>query len=111
MIEDQRLRPFSWYAIPAAGTFLTVLSGLSFLVVCVLLPLVGPAGAATPFAAENRRAFALYVVLSLLFSLGAIVSKLTRRRIDRSPLPVSSLALCGLNLFLLVALVSGLLSI
>ena len=99
------------YARPAVGTSLTVLSGLSILVVCMLLPMVGAAGAATSFAGQNRSGFALYVLLSLLLSVAAIVSKTARRAVDGSPRPNSSFALCALNILILVALFSGLLSI
>ena len=99
------------YAIPVVGTWLTVLSGLSFLVVCMLLPMVGAAGSATTFATQNRNSFAFYVFVSLVLSLAAIASKMARRAIDRSPLPISSFALCGLTSFILVALFTGLLGI
>ena len=99
------------YALPAIGTTLTVLSGLSFLWVCMLLPMVGPAGAATTFAVQNARAFTMYVMISLVLSLAAIVSKTTRRAIDGSPLPLSSMALCGLDILFLMALYTNLLSV
>ena len=99
------------FALPAIGTTFTVLSGLSFLLVCILLPMVGPAGAATMFAAQNTQAFTIYVLISLVLSLAAIGSKTSRRAIDGSPLPISSMALCGLDILLLIALYANLLRI
>jgi len=89
-----------------AGTLLTVLSGLSFLLVCMLLPLVGQAGANTSFADKSRTTFTAYLVLSIFLSLAAIFSKLMRRKLDRSPLPMFSFVLCVLGLLLLVALMA-----
>lgn len=89
-----------------AGTLLTVLSGLSFLLVCMLLPLVGQAGAHTSFADQNRTTFTAYLILSILLSSAAIFSKLMRRKLDQSPLPVFSFVLCALGLLLLVALMA-----
>jgi hypothetical protein len=111
MADIEQKRELPLYAIPAVGTCLTVLSALSMLVVCMLLPMVGAAGSATPFARQNRDIFALYVLLSLLLSVAAIVSKMARRAVDGSPRPISSFALCALNVAILLALFSGLLSI
>ena len=85
---------------------MTVLSGLSFLLVCMLLPLVGQSGANTSFADKNRTTFAAYLVLSIFLSLAAIFSKLMRRKLDQSPLPAFSFVLCVLGLLLLVALMA-----
>ena len=101
----------SFFARPQVGTTFTVLSGLWFLLVCMLLPMVGQAGAATEFAGRNRLAFATFTLLSLALSLLAIWSKLARRHVDHSPLPIGSFALSGLNSLLLVSLFAGWLSV
>lgn len=100
-----------WLSLPAVGTSLTVGSGLSFLLVCMLLPMVGPAGSVTPFARANHISFTCYLLLALALSILAIVSKVARRRRDGSPLPLLSMVLCGLCLVLLAALSAGLLRI
>lgn len=100
-----------FWARPAVGTALAILSGLSFLFLCMLLPLVGPSGAAAPHAAMNFYAFLGVLLLCFGLAVLAVYSKLKRRRIDASPLPFNSLALCLLCLVLLVALLSGLLKI
>jgi ABC-type microcin C transport system permease subunit YejE len=96
---------------PVFGSALTVLSGLSFLLVCMLLPLVGPAGAATVHADKNKWTFLAFLLVALVLSVLAIISKLERRKFDHSPLPHFSLLLCGLCLLLLIASLTGLLSI
>lgn len=103
--------PSSFLARPAVGSTLAVLSGLSFLFLCMILPLVGRAGSAVPYAGKNFISFLLVLLLSLGLSVAACLSKFQRRKTDGSPMPYGSLALCGLLVFLLVALLTGLLAI
>ena len=98
-------------AEPVFGSALTVLSGLSFLVVCMLLPLVGPSGAVATSPKKNFFTFLAVLLVALVSSILAILSKTERRRVDHSPLPIFSILLCGLCLLLLVALLSGMLHI
>jgi hypothetical protein len=77
----------------------------------MLLPMVGQAGASTPYSRANHIAFACYLLLSLGFSVLAILSKIARRRRDGSPMPVFSMVLCGLCGILLIALTAGGLSV
>lgn len=100
-----------FFSRPQVGTTLTVLSGLGFLQVCLLLPMVGQAGATTEFAGANRVSFATFASLSLLLSLLAIWSKLSRRHVDHSPLPIGSMMLSGMATILLVSLFAGWLSV
>ena len=101
----------SIFAASWIGTVLTVLSGLSFLLVCMILPLVGKAGLATSYAQKNKIAFVIVVVIATALAVLATLSKLARRKIDASPLPVFSLVLLLLCVLLIVALFAGLLSI
>lgn len=103
--------PESLLAKPWFGTLLTTLSGLSFLLVCMILPLVGKAGVRTTYAAENQRAFLATLLVATFFAAAASWSKISRRHIDNSPLPMFSLILLALCLLLLVALFMGLLHI
>ena len=102
--KDAEKKRFPLWAASWVGTTLTVVSGLSFLVVCMLLPLVGQAGVKTEFAAQNRVSFAAFCIFSLVLSLLAIGSKLSRRYIDGSPPPMSSIVLAILSTLLLIAL-------
>lgn len=94
-----------------AGTALTIAAGLSFLFLCMILPLVGKAGVKTVHARENFLAFLGVLLLTLTLSVAATAAKLHRRRIDRSPMPWMSITLTGLCLLLLVSLLTGLLHI
>lgn len=89
------------------GSLLTILSGLSFLLMCMMMPLVGKAGFKTDHYAANYYTFLGLLLLSMALAVLATISKLERRKIDGSPRPLVSIlmvALCGL---LLVALMFG----
>ncbi|MGA1193407.1 MAG: hypothetical protein ACO398_00350 [Kiritimatiellia bacterium] len=96
---------------PAVGTGLTIVSGLFFLLVCMILPLVGKAGIYTSHYAQNLAAFVFILLLTIASSGLAIYSKLERRKSDGSPLPYFSLMVAGLAILLFLALISGLLKI
>ena len=102
------------------GNLLSIAAGLSFLVLCMILPLVGPAAmrgsgspgaTAVPHARANFLMFLGVLLLSLALSALAIFSKIDRRKKDGSPLPVYTIGLFVLLLFLLIALFMGLLEI
>ena len=107
-------------ASPMLGNLLSIAAGLSFLFLCMILPLVGPAAmrgsgspgaAAVPHARANILAFTAVLLLSLALSVVATISKLERRKADQSPIPLYSIGLCAVLVFLLIALVAGLLQI
>ena len=89
---------------PAVGTTFAVMSGLSFFFLCMILPLVGPAGSRVPHAGQNKVAFLSVLVLTFLLAGLAAFSKMGRRKIDGSPLPFFSLGLCGVCILTLVIL-------
>lgn len=99
------------WAHPVLGTALTVLAGISFQITCMLLPLVGPAGAVTPHAGKNYVTFLTALLVSLMLALAATTSKMARREVDGSPLPLFSIALSSLSALLLLAFLLGLLII
>jgi fumarate reductase subunit D len=96
---------------PEFGTALTILAGLSFLLLGMLLPLVGKAGAKTVHYATNFYVFLFILLVTSALSGLAIKAKLERRKIDCSPLPKFSILIFGLCVLLLVALLFGLLKI
>lgn len=98
-----------WFA--AAGTALTIAGGLSFLFLCMILPLVGKAGVQTVHARQNFYAFFAVLLVSLLLSSAATAAKLMRRRIDHSPPPWMSITLTAFCVLLLISLLTGLLHI
>lgn len=109
--NPQTESPASDLASPVVGTVLTILSGLAFLATAMLLPLVGKSAVQTVHLRANFIAFLCVAVLSLATAILATISKLQRRAMDGSPLPIFSIVLCVLSALLLVALFLGLLSI
>ncbi len=99
------------FALPVVGSVLTICSGLSFLVLCMTLPLVGKAAADVSHYSVNYMTFLGILILSLAFAVLATISKLERRKVDLSPFPMFSAILLGLCLLLLFALLFGLLKI
>lgn len=98
-----------WFA--AVGTALTIAGGLSFLFLCMILPLVGKAGVQTVHAKQNFFAFLAVLLVSLLLSGAATAAKLMRRKIDHSPIPWLSITLTAICVLLLISLFAGLLRI
>ncbi len=100
-----------WLYRPASGTILTISALLSFQFLCMILPLVGPSGAAAPHASANFAAFLGVLLLTMLLAGLSIYSKLMRRKIDGSPLPWWTFGLMGVCLVILVSLFAGWLSV
>lgn len=120
MAKEVKAEKTAFFAMPAVGTTLSLLAGLSFLFLLMILPLVGPAavyGSGSPGAGpvphlkENYLAFSATLALSIALNILAVVSKLERRKVDGSPLPYFSFALLVILALLLLAFVLGLLSI
>ncbi|HEY5653577.1 MAG TPA: hypothetical protein VIR63_04330 [Pontiella sp.] len=89
---------------PATGTVLAVLSGLSFFLLSMILPLVGPAGSRMPHAGKNKAAFLLVLLLTFLLAGVSAYSKMGYRRLHGGALPLFSFGLCGICLLALVVL-------
>jgi uncharacterized membrane protein len=93
---------------PLFGTTLAVASGLSFFFLCMILPLVGPAGSKVAHAAQNKAAFLGVLLATFLLAALAVYSKMLRRKVDGGALPYWSLGLCVVCvLTLLILLVDG----
>ena len=116
--DKQEVMELSFFARPVVGSVLTILSGLSFYLVCMILPLVGPAaahGSGSPGAAtaahyqQNFIAFLSVLLVSLALAVFALMSKLQRRKIDESPFPLYSAGLCIVCVLLVFALFTGML--
>jgi hypothetical protein len=102
------------------GDALAVAAGLGFLLVCMFLPLVGPAAARgsgspgasrAPYYALSYATFLIVLLLTFALGAGAAGSKVLRRRDVGGGLPWVSLGLCGACFVLLVALLAGALQV
>ena len=105
---------------PRVGNVLSVLFGLLFLFLCMILPLVGKSaahGSGSPGAGpmdtlwKNHLFFSISLLLTLLSGAGALYSKLLRRREDGSPYPKATAGLLAVCVLLLLCYVTGLLKL
>lgn len=96
---------------PVVGDTLAVSAGLAFFFTCLLLPLVGRAGASVPHAGWNQLAFLSMLIFTLALSGAALYVKLIRRAADGSKRPYWSIGLCIACTLLLILQLTGLLAI
>lgn len=92
---------------PVFGTTLAVCAGLSFFFLCMILPLVGPAGSKVEHAAKNKEAFTSVLLVTFALAATAAYSKLGRRKIEGGPLPIFSLGLCVVCILTFIVLIAG----
>ena len=92
---------------PIIGTTLAVCAGLSFFFLCMILPLVGPAGSKVEHAAKNKEAFSSVLLVTFALAATATWSKLGRRKSDGAPLPIFSLGLCVVCILSFIVLMMG----
>ena len=102
------------WAHPVLESVFAILGGVSFFLLCIAFPLVGPAGSRVPNAAQNRATFLAVLLLSLLLNASACYVGFRRRKEPvgfSQRLPTAPLILCALCLFILGALSTGALGI
>jgi hypothetical protein len=116
--DKQEAVDLPFFARPIVGSFFTILSAVSFYMMCMILPLVGPAaahGSGSPGATtaahyhQNFMFFLTVLLISLALAVLALISKMERRKIDQSPFPLYSTGLCAVCVFLVIALLTGML--
>lgn len=88
----------------ATGSVLAFSAGISFYLLCMILPLVGPAGSRVEHRGRNLAAFLFVLFLTLALSGAASWAKLERRKVQGGVLPWFSLGLCVLCLLTLIVL-------
>ena len=92
---------------PTTGSALALSAGLSFYLLCMIMPLVGPSGSRVDHHVKNLSAFLLVLILTFVLSAAASWSKLQCRKTNGGTLPWFSLGLCALCLLTLIILLFG----
>jgi len=93
---------------PIWETVLAIAAGFSFYVLCMILPLVGPAGSRVAHAAKNQMTFLTVLAVTLALAGASVYMALRRRRREGGRLPLFCISLGVLCiLFLLLTLFDG----
>jgi len=92
---------------PLTGTIFAVASGLSFFFLCMILPLVGPAGSRVEHAGKNKAAFIFVLLLTLALAAAATLSKLGCRKSHGGAMPWFSLGLGAVCILIFIVLLLG----
>jgi len=92
---------------PLTGTILAVAAGLSFFFLCMILPLVGPAGSRVEHAGQNKAAFILALLLTFALSATSTWSKLGCRKNHEGAMPWFSLGLSAVCILTFIVLLMG----
>ena len=87
---------------PSTGSALAFSAGLSFYLLCMIMPLVGPAGSRVEHHGKNLAAFLFVLFLTFALSATASWSKLNCRKVHGGARPWFSLGLCAICLLTLV---------
>jgi len=87
---------------PAAGSALAFSAGLSFYLLCMIMPLVGPGGSRVEHHGRNLASFLFVLFLTLALAGAASWSKLECRKVQGGARPWFSLGLCALCLLTLI---------
>lgn len=96
---------------PWVGTLFTTLSALGLMLLGILLPLISKAGTVVSYSAKNTTVFAVALLLTLLCSGAAVAVNMKRRAVDGSPLPLVSLIICSVLVFIFGCFITGLLRV
>ena len=89
------------------GSMLTILSSLSFFLMCMILPLVGPAGSSVAHSSTNNIIFLNILLITIILSLSAFLSKNIQSKKFGFPKPRLSLFLMIFSLFFLIIFLVG----
>jgi uncharacterized membrane protein len=93
---------------PALGAVLAIAAGFSFYVLCMILPLVGPAGSRVPHAAKNKTTFMMVLAITLVLAAASTFVALQRRKQEGGRLPYFSIGMGVLCiLFFIMTLFNG----
>jgi hypothetical protein len=90
------------YLEPLTGLVLTILSSLSFFMMCMILPLVGPAGSSVEHSYENKKIFFIVLIINIILSFSSYIIKMIQSKRFAFPKPIFSLILSISSLFFLI---------
>jgi magnesium-transporting ATPase (P-type) len=97
---------------PLVGKIFSILSGLGFFVVVMLLPLVGQAGSKTEHALLNANTFMTALLLTIVFSMACIrVTVRVREEGTPAKTPWITWSISVMCTLLLLAKITGMLKI
>ena len=96
-----------WFYRIKTGAVLSVLAGLAFFLLCMILPLVGPAGSRVSHAADNKYIFMGWLFITSLISIAAVFSRWWRVKHQQAPKPLFSVLLSIICLLTWIVLFSG----
>ena len=78
---------------PVILNFITIMAGLAFFLLCMLLPLVGPAGSKVEHADYNNAIFTGWLIFTLILSSTSYYLRYQRYRFKNDIYPKYSLIL------------------
>ena len=90
------------FSKPIILNFITVLAGLSFFLLCMILPLVGPAGSKVEHADYNKTIFLSWLIFTLVFSLTSFCLRLRKYKIEKNIFPIYSLILLAVCILIFI---------
>ena len=97
-----------WMSKPSTGSLFTIFSSVSFFILCMLLPLVGPAGSKVAHSMENKMVFLIFLIMSIIFVLLTFISKNLQAKEAGVYIPKYLIILLILNILtLLIFLLDG----
>lgn len=102
--EATRIKEPEGFANGLIGSILSWAAIGLFYLTCIILPLVGQAGKATPYKGANFATFLIVVFLALGVSVAALLSRLARRKTVGGGLPWIQVGLVLVNVLILLML-------
>ena len=100
-----------WFIHPVIRVALSVLSGLSFFLLCMILPLVGPAGSRVEHTLANQVIFVSWLIFTLLISILSFFSRKMSNNDQNKDIPLFSILLIIICVVIFVLFLLGALSI
>lgn len=85
-------------------TFLAIAAGLSFYVLCMVLPLVGPTGSRVEHALKNKVTFLSVLMATFILAATSTYKRIERRKLEKCSFPWFQGGLSAVCVLILVTL-------